>query len=167
MTGRHRGHQAVPMVGHHDHHGVDVVAAQHVAEILVRIATLVLARGALGRIVGVDLLLAGLAPAELFGQVAVAPGVHVAHGNHLHVVQRQEGGQIDRALVAQADECDVDPVARGPGAQDRRGHHRRNRHGRRRHGRGAEELTPSDGRYVFVVGVHERAPGETAGKPAR
>ena len=36
----------VPMVGRGDHHGVDVLAGQHVVEVDIRVAALVDARGA-------------------------------------------------------------------------------------------------------------------------
>ncbi len=91
------------MVGKHDHHGVDVVASQHVAKVDIRVAAL---EGAGRHFLGVmlvDLLARRFATQEMLGSgVAVAPSVDIAHRHDLHVVITQDRRQVDPALVAAA-----------------------------------------------------------------
>ena len=131
------------MIGHHDDHGVDVVVGEHFAEVGVGLAALVLAGLGLFGVVGVDRVEPRLAAEELLRiLVAVARGVDVADGHDLDVVVPQERRQVERALVAQADEPHVDPVARGERPEGPNGSQRggQGRHGRINACRGLEEL---------------------------
>ncbi len=130
--------QGVPMIGNDDRHGVNVGTRQHVAEVVVRLAAGVSSRGRLRGIIRLDLFLGRLPPQELLGRaVAVAGRVHVADGDDLHVVLLEEGGKIESALIAVADDRHVDAVA-GRGGEDRR---RQNPGRADRQGRGLDEIT--------------------------
>ncbi len=137
----HHGDQCVPMIGHHTHYGINIFPRQHVAEIFIRITAAEHPRRLPCRVECVDLLLSRLAAEKLVSTaVAVAGGVHVANGQHLAVVMTKKRRQVDRALVAAADQADVNPIAR-----------RRNPQDRRRHNRGSPEDTCGSGRQLQEV----------------
>ncbi len=69
---RRDGDERMPMVRRRDHHRVDVLAAEQLAEIVLRVAAFEISAGLL-RVETLDLLLAILAPRP----------VHVAHGHGL------------------------------------------------------------------------------------
>ena len=111
------------MVGHHDRHGVDVVARQELAEVGVGLAAVILAGLGLLGVVRIDRVLARLAAEEVrAGSGSRSSRVDVADGHDLDVVVTQEGGEVERALVPQPDEPDVDPVARSVSPEDRARH---------------------------------------------
>lgn len=101
------------MVGHDDRHRVDILAIDHLAEVAVGVAALVLARRGLFGIVGLDLVAHRLAPKELLlVAVAVAGLVDVGDGHDLDVVEFEKLGHVDRALIAAADDPQGDAIAR-------------------------------------------------------
>ena len=111
----------VPMVGRGDEHGVDVLAGEHVAEVVVLVAAFG-ARG--GAVVLVDPLLG----------VAAAVGVDVADGQNANVVEPEKRGDVKAVgLHPQADHADGDLVAgaRLVAAEHRAGNDRGNRDRRR------------------------------------
>ena len=121
--GGHAGHHAMPVVGHDDRHGVDVLARQQFAEIVVGVAALILGSAGLFGVKLVHLLLARFAAEEMAGiAISGAPLIHVANRKDLDVGLLQEGRQIDSALIARADDADVDPIAGSRLSEHRRRH---------------------------------------------
>ena len=68
----HDGHDRVPMIGHHNRYGIDVVSSKDLAEVVVSIAPSIRASPRFLRIISVHPILPRLATQELFG----------AHGSH-------------------------------------------------------------------------------------
>ena len=98
--GRQHAAQSVPVVGRGDHHGVDVVAGQKLAEIAVNVAALVLAR--LDRL-GILLL-------DGFLGIRGPLGDDVAYGNHLHIAEAQKPVHMAAAHRPHADEAQADAL---------------------------------------------------------
>ena len=127
-------HDRVPVVGRGDVHRVDVVAAEHLAEV------------DQGRAVGGAVLLVDA------GLRLIPPLLpHIAHGDILHVGPGEKRLLVARAHVAQADSRHHDPVAcrrRDGVAEGLRRDHVGHGDGRGRGGRGLEEATAA-GRGVY------------------
>ena len=123
---RHDAHQRVPVVGGGDHHRVDVVAGEDLAEVVGGGAVLV-------AVVFVD---HALGPAQV-------AAVDVADGEDPGVLLLQVVAEVAAgAVAADADEADGDLVARGVGAEDAGGDDRGGGEGG---GGGADEVAAGDG----------------------
>ena len=113
------GDQGVPVVGRADQDGVDVGAGQHVAEIVVVLAVLVL-------VVIVD---------DPLGVLAMAAH-DIADGDHLDLGKAQEAVHVAGSLAAAADRRHDDPLAgRSPAVAPQRGRRDHVGNGDRRPGR--------------------------------
>ncbi len=132
--------QRVPVIRRGDDHGVNVLAREQIAEILVLRASL---ERTLVRLFAVVIL------HQFFG-VLTARGIHIAHGHHLRFLAVQEPIEQAAILFAHADETERDPVAGTLGG--RPGEARTDqRRGERQRGGGFEELAAGE----VVVRVHE------------
>jgi len=95
---RRNRHRRVPVVGRGDHHGIDVVAGDHLAPIPGHLAGEVVAE----------------TPPRGLQPCLDAPRVDVAQGNRLGVLLAQKHLQVPPdAVAAKADESHSDPVAGG------------------------------------------------------
>ena len=136
---RHHCHHAMPMIGHHDRHGVDILSRQHFAEIGVNVAAVELARWQVFRVMIVDKLPGRFAAEELLVvAIAEAGSIDIANGDDLRGLVVQQRLQDFEATIAGADDADRDPIARRLGAEHSRRHDiRRGDRGRRRLASGA------------------------------
>jgi len=101
-SGRHDARDCVPVVRSGDHHGIDLLKGEQFAEIVERLAAFV---GILA------LLLAVMILDRLLGAIA-ALGDHVAYGKDLNLFAAKERAQVPAPHRADADEPEIDPLAR-------------------------------------------------------
>ena len=116
--GRADGDRRVPPFAGDDDHGVDVVAGQQLAEVVVRLE-------AVEQTAGLFRTIGSLQP---LGRVVAAPRVDVAQGDQLHVVVARENAEMAASHHADADRTDRDPVAgrrRAVGPQHGAANHQR------------------------------------------
>ena len=100
-VGRGHGDDRVPMIGSGDHHCVDVLPRQQLAEIAIRLAALVIG-AALFRVVILDLLLT----------VIAARGIHVADRDGLGLRFREESAHEPARLLADPDKAHGELIVR-------------------------------------------------------
>jgi len=93
-------HRHVPMIRRSDHDGVDIIAGNDIAEIIV------------GGAVFIVVFLVG----DFAGSITIV-GIHITNREYLRIGLGEEAAQIDRGTVtADADTADGDPIAGGDGA---------------------------------------------------
>jgi hypothetical protein len=90
---RFSGHDLMPMIGHGDHHGIDVVARKQLTIIVIAFAIL-------GPVIVVNHLDRGLQMIR----------IDIACRHHLAIIRRQKGLRVARPLPAHADHAKIDAV---------------------------------------------------------
>ena len=106
------GH-GVPVVRRADQDGVDVLAIEQFAEIDEGVAALVLARLLVGGVMLLDETPGRFTAGDGAIPVAGAFAVDVADGHDLHAVIAEEAAHVVEALIAGADDAEIDALARG------------------------------------------------------
>ena len=166
---RRDGGNRVPVIGRGDAHRVDVLAREHVPEIVVCGTVRRTGIGMLG-VVSVDHFLRG----------GAAGGVDVAHGDHPADLAAQKRAEQVPALFAHADEAHDEPVVRrGFGAPDARrkdeGRGGKNRCSLEKRSAAAFHGTPHTSRWngglnhysIHEPGSYHKAHGSLSGKGCR
>jgi len=106
------GGQSVPMVREGDEHGVDIGAAEQVAEVFVDGATLVDPRLASAAVMPFDEVAGGFAPGDAAVPVARGLPIDIANGHDLDAFVGEEELEVIEALIATANDAEGDAAAR-------------------------------------------------------